>query len=306
MSQALPLVVIAGPTATGKTANALHIALALGGEIVGADSRQIYTEMDIGTAKPTQAERCTVPHHLIDVIPPDHALTLAEYQHMAYAAIDDIHTRGHLPLLAGGTGQYISAVIEGWGIPEVEPHPELRAEFEAFAEKHGAQALHDRLASLDPTAAARIDYRNVRRVVRALEVCTIAGRPISELQEKSPPPYNTHIFGLTMERDRLYKRVNSRVDRMVEAGLVAEVKSLAAHYGWDVPAMSGLGYRQIGAYLRGNCTLAEAIEAIKRKTRAYVRRQYTWFRKIEGLVWVDVEKVNKTNLTAQIQKLLAQ
>ncbi|MBN1286965.1 MAG: tRNA (adenosine(37)-N6)-dimethylallyltransferase MiaA [Anaerolineae bacterium] len=299
-----PLVAIAGPTAVGKTAHALAVASALGGEVIGADSRQLYTGMDIGTAKPTPAERAAVPHYLIDVAPPDHTFTLAEYQRMAYAAIDASHARGRLALLVGGTGQYISAVVEGWGIPEVAPRPELRAELEAFAEAHGAPALHDRLAAADPAAAARIDYRNVRRVVRALEVCMATGQPISRLQAKTPPPYRVFIIGLTMARAKLYRRVDARVDAMIEMGLVEEAGALAARYGWETPALSGLGYKQIGAHLRGACPLAEAVDAIKRETHAFVRRQYTWFRKMDGLRWVDVDAVDEQAVTLMVQDWL--
>ncbi len=292
-----PLVVILGPTAVGKTAYAVHVARALGGEIVSADSRQIYTGMDLGTAKPTPEERAAVPHHLIDMVLPDHTFTLAEYQRLAYAAIGAIHARGRLPLLVGGTGQYISAVIEGWNVPEVPPQPKLRAELEAFAAEHGAQALHDRLAMLDPVAAGRIDYRNVRRVVRALEVCTVTGQPISKLQEKRPPPYATLFIGLTLDREALYARIDARIDRMMAAGLLDEARALGEAYGWGTAALSGLGYAQLGAHLRGECLLEEAVEAIKRDTRAFVRRQYTWFRAMEGVRWFDVSETTPGALT---------
>ncbi len=284
-----PLLAIVGPTAAGKTALSLILAQALGGEIVSADSRQVYRGMDIGTAKATPEERALVPHHLLDVVDPDQVLTLAEYQRLAYAAIDDILARGRLPLLVGGTGQYVRAVLEGWRIPEVAPQPELRAALEAEAAAHGAAALHDRLAALDPVAAARIDPRNVRRVIRALEVCLSTGRPISELQTKSPPPYRVVQIGVTRARPELYARIDARVERMIEAGLVDEVRRLAAAgYGWDLPAMTGLGYRQIGQYLRGEITLDEAVALIKRGTRRFVQQQYNWFRPDDPAIhWVD-------------------
>ncbi len=287
------LLAIVGPTAAGKTALSLDLAEALRGEIVSADSRQIYRGMDIGSAKATSAEQARVPHHLLDLVDPDQVLTLAEYQQLAYRAIDDIHARGRLPLLVGGSGQYVAAVLEGWRIPEVAPQPELRKRLAADAAAHGAEALHARLAALDPAAAARIDYRNVRRVIRALEVCLVTGRPISELQAKEPPPYRILRIGVTRPRPVLYERIDRRVDAMIEAGLVDEVRRLAdAGYGWDLPAMTGLGYRQMGLYLRGAATLDEAIALVKQATRRFVRQQYNWFPLSDPAIhWLDPEQV---------------
>ncbi|MEP0761761.1 MAG: tRNA (adenosine(37)-N6)-dimethylallyltransferase MiaA [Chloroflexota bacterium] len=284
-----PLIVILGPTAVGKTALALRAASALNGEIVSADSRQVYRHMDIGTAKPTPDELAAAPHHLIDIVTPDQPYSLAEYQRAAYRVIQDIHARGRLPLLVGGTGQYLTAVLEGWGIPEVPPDPSLRAELEGFAAAQGARALHDRLRAVDPAAAERIDYRNVRRVVRALEVCLLTGTPISALQRKTPPPYRVLQIGLTLPREALYERIDARVERMIAAGLEREVRALLdAGYTWDCPAMSGLGYAQWQPYFAGDATLDEVIGAIKRETRAFVRRQYTWFRGHDtGIHWLD-------------------
>ncbi|MDW8099057.1 MAG: tRNA (adenosine(37)-N6)-dimethylallyltransferase MiaA [Anaerolineae bacterium] len=287
-----PLVAIIGPTAVGKTALSIELALAINGEIVSADSRQIYRYMDIGTAKPTPAERARVPHHLLDVVDPDQPMTLAEYQRLAYAAIEDIHRRGRVPLLVGGTGLYVRAVLEGLRIPEVPPDPKLRARLEAEARALGAEALHARLAALDPVAAARVDPRNVRRVIRALEVCLHAGRPISELQEAAPPPYRILRIGLTRPRRELYARIDARVDAMIAAGLMEEVRSLLARgYGPELPAMSGLGYRQICRYLAGEQTLEEAIREIKRKTRRFVHQQQTWFRPDDPRIhWFDLSQ----------------
>jgi tRNA dimethylallyltransferase len=189
----------------------------------------------------------------------------------------------------GGTGQYIQAVVEGWSIPAVAAQPELRAELEAEAEAEGSEALHGWLAALDPAAAARIDHRNVRRVIRALEVCLVTGRPISELQRKKPPPFDLLQIGVTRPRPALYERIDSRVDRMIEAGLVGEVRRLdAAGYDWELPAMTGLGYRQIGEYLRAEVTLDEAIARIKKGTRRFVQQQYNWFRLTDPTIrWVD-------------------
>ncbi len=284
------LIVIVGPTAVGKTRLSLRLAEEFDGEIISADSRQVYRGMDIGTAKPTPEERARVPHHLIDVVAPDETFSLAQYQELTYDAIGDVSARVKLPFLVGGTGQYVRAVVEGWGIPRVPPNEELRAELYRQAEIEGEEALHVRLREVDPAAAEGIDPRNVRRVVRALEVYLETGQPISELQRKKPPPYRILQIGLTMERQELYHRIDERVDRMIEGGLVEEVKGLAEQgYGYDLPSMSGLGYQQIGMYLRGQVSLKEAIQLIKRHTRRFVRHQYNWFRlDDEGIRWFDV------------------
>jgi len=291
IGSARPLIVILGPTAVGKTALAILLAQAVNGEIIGADSRQIYRYMDIGTAKPTPAERQSVPHHLIDVVNPDASLALAEYQRLAYAAINDVLARGHVPLLVGGTGQYISALIEGWSIPEVPPNPTLRADLEAFAAEHGSQALHARLASLDPDAANRIEHTNIRRVVRALEVCMESGRPISELQRKTPPDYDVLQIGLTLEREVLYARADTRIDTMMQLGFLDEVRGLLAMgYHQHLPAMSGIGYAQLAAHLVEGIALEDALEATRMLTHDFIRRQYTWFRKYnQSVVWFDAQ-----------------
>jgi tRNA dimethylallyltransferase len=273
------LIALVGPTAVGKTALAVRLAEAVGGEIVSADSRQVYRGMDIGTAKATADEQARVPHHLLDIVTPDEALSLAQFQAMAYAAIDDIVAWGKVPLLVGGTGQYVMAVIEGWVIPRVLPDEALRSELYRQAEQEGTEALHARLQTLDPTAAGRIDARNVRRVVRALEVCLTTGQPISEQQRKSPPPYRILLIGLNLPRAELYRRIDERVERMIAAGLESEVRRLlAAGYGFELPAMSGVGYGQFAPYLAGEGSLEEVVQAIKRATRRFVRQQATWFR----------------------------
>ena len=289
-----PLIVILGPTAVGKTGLAIQMARALNGEIIGADSRQIYRYMDIGTAKPTPEQRQQAPHHLLDVVDPDENLTLAEYQHLAYAAIHAIHAREHVPLLVGGTGQYITAVIEGWSIPEVPPNPELRAELETFAAEYGSEALHQRLYQQDPTAAASIDHRNIRRVVRALEVFIETGEPISHLQQKQPPPYAIRQYGLTMERDLLYQRADQRLDMMLDEGFIEEVHELLARgYDRQLPSMSGLGYRQLAASIIGETSLEEAVALTQAATHDFIRRQYTWFRGHNtSIIWYDVSRTD--------------
>lgn len=289
MSEQIPLIVLVGPTGAGKTALAVRLCRALDGEIVSADSRQIYRCMDIGTAKPAPEELAAVPHHLVDIRDPDEDFSLAEYQALAYAAIDDVARRGRLPFLVGGTGQYVQAVIEGWSIPHVPADPALRALLYTLAESEGQEALHARLQALDPQAAAQIDPRNVRRVVRALEVCIKTGQPFSAQRGKSPPPYDVLLFGLTMAREALYERIDARIDHMVEAGLIDEVRRLLAlSYGWDLPAMSSLGYLQWQGYFEGRLSLDEAVVSIKKETRRFIRHQYNWFRPGDRRIhWLD-------------------
>jgi len=289
-----PLVVIVGPTAVGKTALSLQLAQEFAGEIISADSRQIYRGLDIGTDKASLAQQAVVPHHMLDVVEPDEILSLADFQEQTFALIDDIHRRRRLPLLVGGTGQWVWAVVEGWGIPRVSPDYDLRSELEARAEAIGAEAFHAELAVIDPHAAQKLDPRNVRRVIRAMEVYQKTGVPISEHQKKSPPPYQTTIIGLTRPREQLYERIDRRIDRMMERGLLEEVKQLvAAGYGLNLPAMSGLGYRQIGQYLQGAVSLDETIALIKKETRRFVRQQYNWFRlDDERIQWFEVDQVD--------------
>ena len=281
-----PLLVILGATAVGKTALSLHIAEQIESEVVSADSRLFYRQMDIGTAKPTAAEMGDIPHHCIDIANPDETVTLGWYQRHCYGTIDAIHERGKLPILVGGTGQYVQAVVEGWGIPEIPPNDALRAE---LSERDAAD-LHAQLTELDAVAAAKLHPNNKRRVIRALEVCLIAGRPISDLQKKSPPPYNITIIGLRSPRKWLYERIDRRVDLMMEAGLLDEVKGLVGMgYGRHTPAMSGLGYQQLLDYLDRTLTLDEAVERIKYETHRFVRHQNNWFeRQIQNVNWFDV------------------
>jgi tRNA dimethylallyltransferase len=288
-----PLLVVVGPTAVGKTGIAVRLAEALDGRIISADSRQVYVGMDIGTAKPSAAEQARALHALVDILQPDERLTLAGYQDRAYEAIEAAHAAGRLPTLVGGTGQYVRAVVEGWGIPRVPPQPALRADLTGMAYVYGATALHAWLAEVDPAAAEAIDYRNVRRVVRALEVYLIAGQPISVLQERTPPPYRIMQIGLTRPRESLYRRIDERVDRMMAEGLVDEVRALLeAGYGWDLSSMSSLGYRQFAPYFEGEASLEEAAQAIKRETRRFVRQQATWFRPDDpAITWFDLDKV---------------
>ena len=286
------LIAIVGPTSVGKSALAIHLAQVFGGEIVSADSRQVFHGMDIGTAKPSPEERELVPHHLIDVVEPDQDFTLALYQQMATRAIQDIERRGRLALLVGGSGLYVRALLWGFRIPHVSPDAELRRSLKQKAAEEGYMALYEELKVVDPTAAKRIDPRNVRRVIRALEVFRAIGLPFSQLQGSSPflPNFRTITIGLTTSRGDLYRRIDSRVDTMMEQGLVEEVDRLLEHgYSLDLPAMSGLGYKQIGQYLKGELNLAEAVQKIKNETHRFARHQYAWFRlNDEAIHWFHV------------------
>jgi len=300
------VVAIVGPTATGKTELSLHLARAFGGEIVNADSRQVYRHMDIGTAKPTPEEQAQAPHHLIDIVDPDQDFSLALYQELARRAIKDIQGRGKLPFLVGGTGQYIWAVLEGWQAPRVPPNPALRAQLEERARLQGAESLHRELSILDPEAARRIDPRNLRRVIRALEVCYETGRRFSEQRLKEPPPYNVLIIGLTGDRKELYWRIDDRVERMVAEGFVEEVRRLLEMgYSLDLPSMSSHGYREMGRYILGQLSLDEAVQRVKFITHRYVRQQYAWFRLDDlRISWLDIKEDVRTQAEAMVREWL--
>ncbi|MBI2867489.1 MAG: tRNA (adenosine(37)-N6)-dimethylallyltransferase MiaA [Chloroflexi bacterium] len=274
-----PLIAIVGPTAVGKTALSVALACAFDGEIVNADSRQVYRGMDIGTGKPSPEQRALVPHHLIDVADPDEDFSLARYQDLAREAIASIHQRGRTPLLVGGSGLYVWSVIEGLRLPRVAPDSAFRARMEQRARAEGYLALQRELQAVDPVAASRIDPRNVRRVIRALEVHHATGLPFSQAQRREAPPYRMFILGLHCDRAELYRRIDQRVDDMLAAGWLEEVRRLVGcGYGPDVPAMSSLGYRELVDCLSGRTSLAEAAQQIKRNTRRFARRQYAWFR----------------------------
>ncbi len=275
----IPLVVILGPTAVGKTELSLELAEKFNGEIVSADSRQLYRGMDIGTAKPTLEERRRVPHHLIDVADPDDVWSLAVYQNAAREAIRDIYHRGRTPFLVGGTGQYIWSLIQGWQPPEFEPDPHIRQVMERWGRNIGSEELHRQLAGLDSDAAAKIEPRNLRRILRALEVIFFTGRRFSEQRKRVESIYDPLLIGLTRPRNELYARVDERIDKMLADGWVAEVSGLLAQ-GNDanLSALSAIGYREICAFLSGKTTLVEAVMKIKRQTRVFVRRQSNWFK----------------------------
>ena len=273
------MVVILGPTAVGKSRLSIELAERMGGEIISADSRLLYRQMDIGTDKPSPEERARVPHHLINVADPDQVWSLALYQRAAYRAIREISGCGRLPFLVGGTGQYIHAVVEGWEIPEVKPDLRLRRSLNQWAHQIGAEALHARLRTLDPLSADRIDYRNVRRTVRAMEVIFTTGRRFSAQRQRGPVQFQALLLGLTRPREELYARIDQRIEAMIEGGLIAEVERLLDQgFSPELPTLSAIGYGEITAYLAGAIPLEEAIMQIKRRTRAFVRRQANWFK----------------------------
>ena len=300
------LLAIVGPTGVGKSKLALRLAQAFDGEIVNADSRQVYRYMDIGTAKPSREELSLIPHHLIDIVTPDESFSLAQYQRLAYRAIEGIHQRDKLAILVGGSGLYIWSVLGGWGIPQVPPDMEFRHSLEEKAARVGGGELYDELTRVDPAAAQRIDPRNVRRTIRALEVHRETEVPFSQLQRKEAPPFETLIVGLTAEREELYRRIDLRVDEMIKRGLVDEVKQLVNRgYGLNLPAMSGIGYKQIGMFLKGELTLAVAIQQIKFETHRLVRQQYTWFQlKDDRIKWFDIQTTVDWQITAPLSRFI--
>jgi tRNA dimethylallyltransferase len=300
------LVAVVGPTGIGKSRLALHLAGIFHGEIVSADSRQLYRYLDIGTAKPTSQELSQIPHHLVNIADPDENFSLAQYQEKAYQAISEIYERRNLPFLVGGSGLYIWSVLEGWEIPRIQPDAKFRYNLEERAKNIGADALYQELVEVDPVAAQKIDKRNVRRVIRALEVHQKAEVPISRLQLKKAPDFNVFIIGLTADRAYVYQRIDARVDEMVRSGFVAEVEKLfKMGYDLSLPSMSGIGYRQIGQYLHGQLVLDEAINKIKTETHRFVRQQNTWFRlDDERIHWFDLQCCSDAEIEKELAKFL--
>lgn len=284
-----PVILIVGPTAVGKTKIAIRLAEQMNGEIVSVDSRLFYRGMDIGTAKPSKAETARAPHHLIDIVNPDETLSLAVFQQMARDAIVGIHARGNLPFLAGGTGQYIRAVTEGWSPPEVRADAKLRTALERMGEERGKEWLHEKLRMLDEKAAEKIDARNYRRTIRALEVIFTTGKRFSEQRGSGESPYQLITIGLTRPREELYRRVDERIEKMFADGLLDEVKGLLERgYSPDLPSMSAIGYRECVGVIKGSMTLEQAKVEMRRITRVFVRRQGNWFKASDPKIkWFD-------------------
>jgi tRNA dimethylallyltransferase len=279
------LIAIVGPTAAGKTALGIDLAARFGAEILNADSRQVYRHMDIGTAKPRLEERAAAPHHLIDVVDPDGAFSLGQWLELAQGAADDIWSRGKLPLVVGGTGQYVWALLEGWRVPRVPPQPARRSELS----RRPPEELLAELRRVDPEAERYIDPRNARRVIRALEVFEATGRPFTYWRTKQPPAFEWLIIGLRLPREELHRRIGERVDRMMEAGLLDEVRGLLEMgYSCGLPSMSGIGYKEMCEHLSGEIDLRTAVERTKISTHRFARRQNAWFKAgDERIRWID-------------------
>ena len=293
---ATKLLVIVGPTGVGKSALAMRLAREFGGEIIGVDSRQVYRHMSIGTAKPSEADRAEIPHHLVDSIEPDKRYSLALFLRDAKQSIHNAKKlRGRLPLVVGGTGQYVWGLLEGWQVPEVNPNANLRETLELRLESEGVEALYEELRRVDAEAAARVDGRNPRRVVRALEIALsrkddAQSRGDDDVRpRKIPPDYDAMVVGLTMERSALYERIDARIDAQMAAGWLDEVRGLRElGYGMEHAALSGLGYGELMRHLDGEMALDEAVQRIKYRTHRYARQQYNWFRLgDERIRWLD-------------------
>ena len=288
-----PLIILTGPTAVGKTALSIKLAKAIQGEIISADSMQVYRGMDIGSAKVTTEEMDGVPHYLIDVLDPDEEFNVVVFQKLAREAMEKIYANGHIPIIAGGTGFYIQAILNEIAFTETETDDSYRKQLEQQAQEYGAQRLHDQLKEVDPQAAVDIHPNNVKRVIRALEFYKETGTKISEHNEaerQKQSPYNFAYFVLNMDRQKLYERIELRIDQMLEQGLIEEVRQLqekGCHAG--MVSMQGLGYKEILAYLQGECTLEEAIYILKRDTRHFAKRQLTWFRREREVCWIEKE-----------------
>lgn len=292
------LVVIVGPTAVGKTDLAIEIAEQLNGEIISADSRYFYRGMDIGTAKPDAGQLGRVSHHLIDVADINETWSLGVYQRKVKSIMNDIFSRGKLPLIVGGTGQYIRSVIEGWQIPEKAPDYGLRDVLEKWSEKVGTENLHQKLAVIDPLAASIIDFRNKRRTIRALEVIFYSGRRFSDQRKKSPLEFRYKMVGLIRDRSQLYERIDKRINEMFERGFIDEVKLLLKKgYSIDNPPMTAIGYSEVIGFIEGKMDLQECVMKIKKRTREFVRRQANWFKTSDPRInWFDVTNDRKTDV----------
>jgi tRNA dimethylallyltransferase len=302
------LVVIVGPTAVGKTELSLELAEQFHGEIISGDSMQVYRGMDIGTAKATPEERARVPHHLIDIIDPDEEYSVALFQEAATRLITEINQRGRLPFIVGGTGLYIESVTHRFQFAQAEQDRELRDRLQRLAETEGAEALHRRLARIDPVTAERLHPNDVKRVIRAMEIYELTGQKMSDYQHRAAQsPYDLLMIGLTMDRGKLYERINLRVDKMIEAGLVEEVRRLLDRgYNPSCTSMQGLGYKELVPYLYGEITLEKAINDIKQRTRHFAKRQLSWFRRMSEIHWFDMtDPAERPRMAETIKRIVA-
>lgn len=291
-----PLIILSGPTAVGKTALSIELAKRVNGAIISADSMQVYKNMDIGSAKIMPEEMDGVKHYLIDELEPSDEFNIVVFQQKAKAALEEIYANGQIPIVAGGTGFYIQALLYDVDFDNQDCDEEFRAELELIAKEQGNEVLHERLREIDPVSAEKIHANNVKRVIRALEFYHLTGKPISEhneAEQQKESPYNFAYFVLTDDRENLYKRIDMRVDIMLENGLVEEVQKLKdMGYHRDMVSMQGLGYKEILDFLDGKCTLDEAVYVLKRETRHFAKRQLTWFRREREVIWLDKQKYN--------------
>ena len=291
-----PLIILSGPTAVGKTALSIDLAKRINGAIISADSMQVYKYMDIGSAKIMPDEMDGVKHYLIDELEQSDEFNIVVFQQKAKAALEEIYANGQIPIVAGGTGFYIQALLYDIDFENQDCNEEFRAELERIAKEQGNEVLHERLREIDPVSAEKIHANNVKRVIRALEFYHLTGKPISEhneAEQQKESPYNFAYFVLTDDRENLYKRIDMRVDIMLENGLVEEVQKLKdMGYHRDMVSMQGLGYKEILDYLDGKCTLEEAVYVLKRETRHFAKRQLTWFRRERDVIWLDKQKYN--------------
>lgn len=311
MEEKKPLIILTGPTAAGKTETSIGLAKAIHGEIISADSIQVYRYMDIGSAKITKEEMQGIPHYLVDKLYPDEEFNVVIFQKMAREAINQIYQNGHIPIIVGGTGFYIQSILYGIDFDETEADPEFRSKMEHFAKQHGVQTLHDSLALVDKKAADAIHPNNIRRVIRALEYYNQTGQKISdhnETQRKKESMYQSVYFVLNREREILYQRINKRVDHMLELGLVEEVKHLLdMGYQRNLTSMQGLGYKEIAAYLEGEISFQEAVTTIKQESRHFAKRQITWFKREKDVEWISMGQYSNTQeIVAQLMDKLYQ
>lgn len=297
------LVIIAGPTASGKTDLAINLAQHLNTEIISADSRLVYRDFNIGTAKPTDQQRNLIKHHLIDIVEPTFNYTAGLYKEDANKIITQLLETNSIPIITGGTGFYIRSAIDGLNIPQVEPNVEYRNELKEFAVEHGNQSLHSKLTVIDPVSAQKLHYNDIFRVIRALEVYKETGKPISELQTKDSCPYDVLYVALTTNnRDFLYKKINERVLTMLESGLIEEVKFLVDKYGKTLPLLKTLGYKEAIDFLEHKCTYVKMIEDIQTNTRHFARRQLIWFRQDKRIIWYCIDEISPEQIISGIIK----
>lgn len=294
------LMVIVGPTAVGKTAISIKLAKILNGEIISADSMQIYKYMDIGTAKVTPEEMEGIPHYLIDVVYPDEEFTVADYKELAEKIISDINKKGKIPIVVGGTGLYVNSLVYDLNFTKVPPNEKIRKRLNELADKFGNEYIHNMLEKIDKESSKRIHVSDRKRIIRAIEIYEVTGIPMSEQNRdfrKQNDRYNLAMIGLNMDRDKLYERINMRVDKMIENGLIAEVANLLKMgYTKELTSMQGIGYKEIIKYLEGELTLEESIELIKKGSRNYAKRQLTWFRRDSRIKWFNLDEYSNLDI----------